>query len=158
MMLFSLRIVKNRSKRYVVFSSKATIKPAIVPYELKFPRIFYQESSECTIWIISGWIKVLHIFVEIFKRFLLFFCRQIFSEYPEMWNNTVLSLSAHIMVLWLPVPVCENEVGGREPLSRRSILLYIRSTVTVHTNRSYVMIRHDLKKRKHNIAKCRTIE
>lgn len=54
------------------------------------------------------------------------------------------SFCTNEIILGLPVPVCQNEVGGGEPLSRIFQVAFIRSTISVHCQRRYVMIWHDL--------------
>lgn len=54
------------------------------------------------------------------------------------------SFCTNEIVLGLPVPVCQNEVGGGEPLSRIFQVAFIGPTISVHGQRRYIMIRHDL--------------
>jgi hypothetical protein len=47
-----------------------------------------------------------------------------------------------IRLLWLPVPVCQDEVSGGEPLSRMLRLALVRSPITVYAQRGYQVVGH----------------
>jgi hypothetical protein len=51
-----------------------------------------------------------------------------------------------IRLLWLPVPVCQDEVSGGEPLSRMLRLALVRSPITVYAQRGYQVVGHHLER------------